>query len=922
MNKVNMTPIAAAVTLTLLGSAFAAQAQQTAAPKAEPKAEAATQLDQVIITGIRKSRESSMNAKRNSDSLVEVVTSEDIGKMPDKNVADSLQRVVGINTMTASGQEGGFGDNDRISIRGTPASLTLTQINGHTVGTGDWFVLNQGASGRSVSYGMLPSELVDRVVVRKTTQADQVEGGVAGSVDIQTRRPLDAGKSLTLFGSATAVHSTLAGKTDPQFSGYVNWRNDEKTLGLMLQVFDETRNVRRDGQEFIWWETLGTQAAGWADGAPVHPDVYLKFPELKGKRISLLTGSALFEQKRERQGGLLSAQFRPTKDIDLLLSGFSSTLKAANYNRNAMLNMWSPLANGTAPTAVTIEGNTVTSISFDGSCNKPTRAECGSIWVKNAIARPEAKSSSEFLNLDGSFKVNDTLTLNGKIGTTKGKGETPRDIILEVNAPWAAGGYKLNGAGNAADVNITNGTPFASQGNPGNWGSSGQFSTDKENYFNLDATQQLSWGIVESVKVGFRHAKHDRALDARPLRTDPAGYSTASIGPVNATYPGDFGKGLGGKVHADFWQIPLSQMIAWSNKYQTIQGTDLQGSWDLSEKNNAAYVMANFATDRLSGNVGLRWVDVKSTIHQYVKADGGALTNYDGLKFNHEHTKNDERKLLPSLNLKYELNSSTVLRGALGKTMARPDFGSMAGLRLNDTTLNGSGGNPSLKSIRSTNLDVGVDWYFAPRSALSAGLFVLDFDSYIGFGNSTQTFKNVTESGKQGKDVFTPYRMNGPLNTTAKVKGLELGFEMPVGMGFGVNANYTFSDGKETGTSCNAKVAAGNRRACDMIGNSEHSGNVGAYYEGHGLSVRLAYNYRSAYLNGNSAGDLRYTDAVGTLMASASYNLTDNLTLTFDAKDLNDPTLKSFVYDNSNAKQPMAFYKNGSQYYLSLRYKY
>ena len=123
--------------------------------------------------------------------MVEVITAEDIGKMPDKNVADAVQRVPGVTISSQSGGSGGFDENDRVSMRGTNPSLTQTLVNGHAIASGDWFVLDQvGLVGRSVSFSLLPSELVGQVVVRKSATADLVEGGVAGAVDIITRRPL------------------------------------------------------------------------------------------------------------------------------------------------------------------------------------------------------------------------------------------------------------------------------------------------------------------------------------------------------------------------------------------------------------------------------------------------------------------------------------------------------------------------------------------------------------------------------------------------------------------------------------------------------------------------------------------------------------------------------------------------------------
>src|SRR6266849_6217490 len=148
----------------------------------------------------------------------EVVTAEDIGKMPDKNVADSLARLPGVTTSAAGANEGGFDENDRVSMRGTNPSLTQTLINGHSVSSGDWFVLNQtGTVGRSVTYTLLPSEIVSKVVVHKTAQASDVEGGVAGYVDIQTRKPLEFTNPFTAMATLGGVYAELPDKTDPQF---------------------------------------------------------------------------------------------------------------------------------------------------------------------------------------------------------------------------------------------------------------------------------------------------------------------------------------------------------------------------------------------------------------------------------------------------------------------------------------------------------------------------------------------------------------------------------------------------------------------------------------------------------------------------------------------------------------------------------
>src|SRR5277367_6251727 len=184
-----------------------------------PVADTAAPLEEVVVTGIRYSLEQSLEKKHAATTLVEVVTAEDIGKMPDKNIADSLQRVPGMTLSSAGATEGGFDENDRVSMRGTNPSLTQTLVDGHNVAAGDWFVLDQVQTvGRSVSYTLLPSEIVSKVVVQKSSSAELTEGGVAGSVDIITRKPLDFTKEFTLEASVGAVYANLPSKTDGQRS--------------------------------------------------------------------------------------------------------------------------------------------------------------------------------------------------------------------------------------------------------------------------------------------------------------------------------------------------------------------------------------------------------------------------------------------------------------------------------------------------------------------------------------------------------------------------------------------------------------------------------------------------------------------------------------------------------------------------------
>ncbi len=312
-------------------------AQQATAPAAgQPDA---TELDTVVVTGIRGSVQRSLDTKREANARLEVVTAEDVGRLPAHNVADTLQRLPGVNISSSSADEGGFDEADRVSLRGTSPSLTQTVINGHTVGSADWFVLSQGNNvGRSVSYTLLPSELVSSVEVNKSSQAKLQDGGTTGTVNIITRKPLDFPDTITAEASIGAVYAEQADSIDPQLSGLFNYKTEDGSFGVMVQAFSQKRELRRDAQEVPggFFKIGATDPAGIAR------------PDLVGVWAPGLLGSTLFEQTRERKGGLGRSPVQAQRRPDLGVSGFSSDMDANNYNRNFML--WgSNFARGKAP---------------------------------------------------------------------------------------------------------------------------------------------------------------------------------------------------------------------------------------------------------------------------------------------------------------------------------------------------------------------------------------------------------------------------------------------------------------------------------------------------------------------------------------------------------------------------------------------
>ncbi len=905
--KTQRTPIA----LAALALALSAQAQQQQKP--------AQELETVVVTGIRASQEKSLNLKRRAETHVEVITAEDIGKMPDKNIADSLQRVPGVTISSAGASEGGFDENDRVSMRGTNPSLTQTLINGHVVSSGDWFVLNQVQNaGRSVSFTMLPSELVSQVIVRKTAEASLVEGGLTGSVDIITRKPIDFTKQLTAEASLGAVYADLPGKTDPQLSALFNWRNADKSFGVLAQVFSEKRHLRRDGVEVLGYNVIAPGSA-----------VALSNPDLSGVYYPRNIGSALFEQERKREGGLVEVQLKPNRDSSVSLTGFSSTLYASNYNRNYLTHAPFFLNEGAGQAPLpgyVVKNNTLVSASFAN--------QGGNYGLYDMISRPGAKAKTEFLNLEGKLNVNDALSISTKLGASRGVGTTPTQDVLELHMGGGAS-WNLNGTDKAPDFSLgANPSTVAGHGLDWIFGTQNVKVEDKDKWAQIDAEYALDSGFLSSIKFGLRSATHDRdskdVVAQGPGCSDGSAFSwganwcsTPQTSPdwaaVNIPggvqhYPGDFGSGLAGNFPRNIWYYTPAQLAAYSAAYTNRNPVDRRYfDWEyaLAEKTTAAYAQANFASGSLSGNFGVRLVRSEQETLLYLPALGGTpdvSSAFGG--YVRETTQRRFNDTLPSLNLRYALNADMVLRGAITKTMTRPDYAALAGATSLSPPPNvggigsGSAPNPMLNPVRSTNFDISWEWFHAPRAMVAVSGFYMDMSSLITVGQITRQFRTFNQANPNG--FMADYVLNVPVNGKGKVKGLEFTVEQPLGANFGVSANYTYTDASE----------AGNR---PMLGASKSVYNLGAWFENDHWNARLNYSYRDAFYNGLDRNTAFSQDAVGVVSASLGYKFSDNLSLSLDGRNLNNPKLKYYAL---NKDQPRSIYENGRQFYLTARVKF
>jgi iron complex outermembrane receptor protein len=236
--------------------------------------------------------------------------------------------------------------------------------------------------------------------------------------------------------------------------------------------------------------------------------------------------------------------------------------------------------------------------------------------------------------------------------------------------------------------------------------------------------------------------------------------------------------------------------------------------------------------------------------------------------------------------------------------MTRADYTDLAGaVSLNGQNGTGSGGNPQLKPVRSTNWDASLEWYFAPQSLLEVGVFYMDLTSYIGYGQTTVLAPNLQQNPIVSTPTY-PYTVAQPVNDKGTNKGFEIAWQQPIAWGFGANLNYTWALGRDS-------------NGAPLAGSSKHTWNAEGWYENDFLSARLTYSYRSDFLTGIVSALPQYVSGVGDVSASINFKLTNQLSVSFDAKNLAGALARQYVVQKD---MPAAIYNNGKQFYLGLKY--
>ncbi len=856
-----------------------------AAPAGDQGQAAATPGNMIVVTGVRASLQSAQNIKRNSSQIVDSIVAEDIGKLPDRNIAESLQRISGIQVQRT------YGEGSSVQIRGL--TQVRTELNGREIFTAS--AAGEGTSpAGTFSLEDMPSELLAGIDVYKNPSSDLIEDQLSGTINLRTRKPFDF-NGFKIAASVGNTYYDLVKKSKPSASLLVSdrWDTGIGEIGVLVSASYQRTAFRQDTISTEPFNTLDTSLN--ADGTPHTPADYAAAAALGrlDQTTTLAHGTGIGEVygDRRRFGIDASVQWKPTDTLELTGEVFRNDYKFrfADYSyfaepAGAQMSPQPGAAFTFAPNGDVISG-TYNNIALAANTSLETRHSRTTDYSLNAKWKPTDRLT---ITADGQYvdaKTQDVRSIIGLNGV--GDGTLVQDI---------------SGSTPAFSITTPEGVTNLASYNAGFYLDDLNHARAKDKAVRLDAEYKFD-GILQSVKAGFRFADRSNVFSDTGYR-----YVGLATAPTNTEVVdlGDFFRG-DASIPSEGLFFSRNTTLSYSDTLASLgissPATYLpSGTSTQSQKTYAGYVAAFFKVDQLpvpiDGNVGVRFVRTQQSVTGYYQQTD-LITAPDGSQSTGATTSslvdfaNSYNSWLPSLNLRAHLTDKLQLRFAASKNISRPSLSQLnpaltitepGKAQINqehDTT----GGNPYLKPMKSTNLDVSAEWYFSRTGSLTAAGFYKDIKNYIQTGIAA---RDVTFTD----GVTATYNVTSYSNAAdAKVKGFELSYQqffdfLPGALkGLGLQANFTYVDSKAPSPATEGPV-----HDVSLEGLSKYNYNIVGIYERGKISARLAYNWRSQFLvttSGNGSGNLPvFEKPFGQMDASITFNVTPHFALTLNGVNL------------------------------------
>jgi len=906
-----------------------------------------------------------LDVKRDSNQVVDAISAEDIGKFPDTNIAESLQRITGV-AIDRDGGEGRF-----ITVRGLGPEFNTVTVNNRTIATDN--------DGREFSFDVLSSDIISRAEVFKTYTPNLQSGAIGANVNIVTARPLDQ-PGTRLSGSISGTYDTLREEISPQGSLVGSWSNDNNTVGFAGGVSYSDRKSQRDrvltngfsersGADFINTNGAGTGAAtGLTDAANVQ-----QLPA--GSRVQQQAIVSRDVQDRERITLNGAVQFRPSDNVELTIDGLYTQFDIESFDTQFSGFFSPPFID-----PLVDSNGTVTSFSRPGldflAANPGLTT--GPSQNDNVLTSANREADTYLIGANLDWDVSDTITANFDVSTSKATRDginpfvvlgalAPQSPLIEL--PTDAEITTLTNIVGAQDTSIQRlhfvnvnrqviddeifelkgGFDWATN-NPENLvvsigGSYSDRTKSRDLFDNFSPTQG---GGIFCAFCGYATDFDDSILRQVNLDGFLSGVAGADRIPLNF---------LTASFEDAFAQLNSDAAISDPNRSGRAALSDDElrrrrdatdsflgffdpefnpaGSFAVDEQVTAFFVNTSWESTLgsipYSANFGFRVAQTETSssgVDQPVvefRESAGDTQLVPVLQASSPVTvENQYTNFLPSANVKFDTSDNTIVRLAVSQTVTRPTLtalgvnNSFAGRADAPTS---TGGNPELEAFESTNFDASFEWYLDELSFFGLSGFYKDFGNFIEsqtIGIPTAViFPAGNASNPSAADVT---RTVNRLDTrdrngeTGSLLGLEVAVQKAFENGFGVTANYTYVD-----SSINR--ALGSAFAdLDYNGLSPHSFNVSGFYEQGPIQARLSYNYRDEFLvqasDGSVQGEPRERESFGQVDFSAAYEVSDRFQVFAEGINLFDADRRDFSRFQNRF---LEFEDTGSRYTIGVR---
>ncbi len=920
--------------LGVSGMAFGLAISANTAIHAQTPAAENEALTEVVVTGVRESLRSAQAIKRDSDQIVDSVQAQDIGKLPDANTTEALQRITGVQIQRRYGE--GATDFDHrtqpaIAVRG------LTQVQNFLDGR----AIYSASGGRAFDLEGVAPELLAGIDVYKNAPSNIIEGGVGGAVNLRTRRPFDAtGQiiSATVRGNYYDRVSDDGGAASGLYSN--RWDTSAGEFGFLVNAVLSSSKYRQDG---LLAGPFDTVAPGSIANAPANAQVPYGFEiyDDSGDRKRLGVATAI--QWQPNDALLLTGQYQQTK------YWFNRTgAYYYDYNNRSNVRTGDVVTSyGTDPlpgasftfndegyaTSGSLQNQAFETGRYDQELwSQSQNFTVNAAWevTERFKANFDVQFVKSYYNADRNGHVLSLYTESGQNGLT-----TPHSTIVDFDLRGRYPRWEVRDPGMLTDpANYT--TPYIADSLQRNDADTLALATDVEYALDGSFFAKLRGGARFSDNdIDLRGTWHGvcvTSLGADPSCSAPAGTPLVPLannpglampGPSEDWFDGNTvtnglfypafpaGHGVWAQTQA------LYAALGATTKNEFAPG-DLNSQ---TEKSYTGWLVADYATEigsvAIDGGIGVRVIKTELT-------SSGTQFNADGTSAPLD-VDNSYTKALPSFNLRAKLTDTFQTRLGFSKGLARPNFDQLStNLTLNNPNQvnpvtgnpSASSGNPTLDPIESDNYDLSAEWYFAPTSSLTAGVFYKKVDGFLASGIILGEFNGVT------------YDISTSVNSgEGSVKGAELGYQqffdfLPgVFSGLGLQANYTYVDSSVSNPFATPGSNIPQQVPLEKL--SKNSYNVVGLYEKGPVSARVAYNWRSSYLDqttGSGANGIpQYAKPYASLDASVSFDINDHMAVSFDGVNLNNRMNVLYI---GTAAAPLQYQLNDRRYSLSLRMTY